>query len=1162
MAFTPLQNPPKQDNPEQTLLMNVQALLTQVTGATLDNNEVEQKEGNNLVKRKAVYLDSDGNLHLRMQGQAGVDLLKNHIKEPAFSKNGIFFQGNELILTGMNVMSFCNNYCGLSIEDTKALFKNAQVNEQQRKKVFSAYKLNALVKQALPIEEVKLLSNEEMEQKAKSLGFADSAANAYKELYTTEKSYIDALRRIGPNEIESLLKVYDELSPKEKKSFISKQEFSNLLNSFSKLESLQMELLARIQENPLNIAQMLPKLQEHYSQYINQYQAAMAKGGIPAMFNDLYANDPQFKGQQLGAFLIQPTQRIMRYGLLYQELLKQIPANSPQKAEYEKLLLQIGAATQVVNVGVQAINLEKSDMVLTLDIDKSEAQRRRVKGLLRGFDSHESNLQEDEKERKISNQANMIGLQGYVIEEKKKTRLERVKNPKEAEFIIKSAKEGEPVFKVIINEGKISIKELKAGNVNETAYQQQLRDLNHLMEALKGSFKNQPVVSSKNLESAVALKQIGVNNKLINYSLSAGVKKLIEAKVSNEAASYDMTTSKSIPIMKIDYDDAKSKFYKEGIIKQIGDQALKQERDKLRHDLQSIIDEGTVVPELRIKNKGLTTSQSDIGYDGETDSPNPIKITTTQPLLAIKQFEAILAMGFTPKFESKAAMSVEKYVKENVSSNFEAKLMEEPGQTTQTERQINIEGPRRDDGSIDGAQVLRRIIIAAQNGLLVNLPGDTKVALKNYVADLNAKELARLCEVNFPKGPEPVMMVRNLLELGIMPIIPTPAKSLKESVKKGEKLNIIKIDSGNVEQDFKILKTALGQMGMQVSVDVQRIKEHVKDSPQVTYIDLSNFSDSEQLKQAQQLAHMGVSCMIKAKVPPDTNLLITSSNAKHAVQMFEKALNQGFVPKFNSSMEPLMRQLLEVTPQGVKIEGNDPKVVFDKVKQCMEIGLMPVLSDSQQKILREYAVKNTLSLTVQGHHPSTIINNIGLANKLNIEPKVTTQAEQIYEANISSSDKPHSVAIYPFEKEKTRFFFFKTKVVDHDRTLAHVKRLQDSQIYFHNSSEMDAAMIDVKATIEKKRFFGQGLTKTANELREKFFKPFMECQGNDEVRRMAFQVQMKGASANTTTQSAVVGGARVQPMISTSKPTAGPSSISAQNPKAPPRRDDPSKPKI
>jgi len=179
---------------------------------------------------------------------------------------------------------------------------------------------------------------------------------------------------------------------------------------------------------------------------------------------------------------------------------------------------------------------------------------------------------------------------------------------------------------------------------------------------------------------------------------------------------------------------------------QIGNEG-KQVIQEYTQKIKAIVRSGKVLSIHLFKEKGLVCSISNIekgdspavierfneairyGLIPQLEMPDPtlsgeIEIATKEPMVAIKQYEAVLSAGFTPKFTKAAAHFIEAYVKRVMTKN-------------KNNKQIDIGVAFHEDGKPNIVAILERIKQATKDGFIVNISSEAKNALQAHLMESN-----------------------------------------------------------------------------------------------------------------------------------------------------------------------------------------------------------------------------------------------------------------------------------------------------------------------------------------------------------------------------------------------------------------------------------------
>ncbi len=667
-------------------------------------------------------------------------------------------------------------------------------------------------------------------------------------------------------------------------------------------------------------------------------------------------------------------------------------------------------------------------------------------------------------------------------------------------------KDNNHVCKVTIIKGRITVTQAEGASIesiHQFTHQLRMRLPNTKLE--------QPKITSTNVDTIVQLTQKGLNitfGETMYYSLGTKEAKLVTNKITEAQNQEIVTHQKAIPVVSIEP--------KEGIIPagtpdNVVASLRKQEGQKIKEKFQKVLSMGLLVPQLKGGAQG--------NFEAGEEKPTSLEISTTIPLLALKQFEAVLAAGFTPHLTPKAKEAVQNYVNSQVKANLKDKLAD----TTKdfpTERQINISGPLNPDGTtINGKEVLERIKIAAENGFIVNVDPKAKEALIAYLK--SSPNAAADFSVKIPKVTEPVMLIRNLVELGIIPFNADLEKEIKDSIKNANQLPIVTVNSGSLQQDLMVMQQCIGIRGMRVNVEhPDELKKHIGNvGGPCPLINLQFVDPAQQIEQAQKLALMGINSKLSVPVPPDIVFNISSDNPKHAIAIFQTALNQGFKPQFGKTKQ-LVHEYLQKEDTKIRLESKDPILLFEQVQQCMKEGLIPGLTEPQLAALQKYARKNNLILEVSGFTGSAVRENIELASKIGANMlSVSEDAQRAYfmeqkgniaerKGNESIEQHVTAITIQPQMTTKSRFLLGDKTVVDLDKTIKQAMYLQKLGMAV-DISNLTELVTQAQANENKRSFFGfGGPTKEAKESVE-FLKQVKLVEYKNRDNKKDIQVSIK-----------------------------------------------------
>ncbi|MGD9591635.1 MAG: RhoGEF domain-containing protein [Candidatus Berkiella sp.] len=190
----------------------------------------------------------------------------------------------------------------------------------------------------------------------------------YKELINSEINYINHfLNYLDDNDIENLLKVYDDKKFKMKQKELSKDSLRYLYNALKGIYKKQGEvLLALYQADPNLWFKAINNLYDVYVHYISTRQGLQIPAKLEEKFKEIQAQKLELGHPEVGsldAVFVAPIQRLPRYALLGRELYK-IAALKLQEAPSEALITfktaletfneSVLALTQRVNQSLQS----------------------------------------------------------------------------------------------------------------------------------------------------------------------------------------------------------------------------------------------------------------------------------------------------------------------------------------------------------------------------------------------------------------------------------------------------------------------------------------------------------------------------------------------------------------------------------------------------------------------------------------------------------------------------------------------------------------------------------------------------------------------------------------------------------------------------------------
>jgi hypothetical protein len=210
--------------------------------------------------------------------------------------------------------------------------------------------------------EKKVISEEERAKMLKKRGYI------VKELIATEKAYSEKL--------SLFLEIFIE--PMRKDGILEASDIHNQFLNWEIIVGLHQSLLANLMEEPDETAVKVGSIfglyghfLKMYMQYLSNYEIALTRRATLlttnkrfSQFIETAATDPRCKGEAFASFLIAPVQRIPRYKLLLEDILK----NTPEDHEdYEALVSSLAKVTDVAIANNEAIRQrEKKEEIMRI----------------------------------------------------------------------------------------------------------------------------------------------------------------------------------------------------------------------------------------------------------------------------------------------------------------------------------------------------------------------------------------------------------------------------------------------------------------------------------------------------------------------------------------------------------------------------------------------------------------------------------------------------------------------------------------------------------------------------------------------------------------------------------------------------------------------------
>ncbi|MBI2791493.1 MAG: hypothetical protein HYX61_06010 [Gammaproteobacteria bacterium] len=666
------------------------------------------------------------------------------------------------------------------------------------------------------------------------------------------------------------------------------------------------------------------------------------------------------------------------------------------------------------------------DIKISTDISGNNAKiketRRLAKNLLRGYntenvkaqqktavnDAKKSNknlskediakIEKDILTRNAKNPAGFLALPGWTV-----IGIEK-KGGIKADFIVRDDQNRE-VCRVLVGKNGITVSELKGSNVEA---------LNQFIQALRSKLPKEniksPIVSASNIKHMGELMAQGV------YDLDSNTSMLIQ----NDRRRIKTTSTIDDHSVNLPHNLEKTTF---------------------EQRFQKAIDNG-LIP--RVVDK---TAES--GFENQGYVSGKVSINTSDPFIAIKQYEAALAAQMTVTLGEKAKEAIKK------------------GSAAYP---ITVSAPKGDQC---GLQALIRINLAVRDGLIVNQvsPPAAREALRTHLISKGQNVKPMILG-----NSDPYLVAKNLVNLGVDFDLQSGKEDellKKIQEKQGKSSERFNINTGDAKSDFDLLRSYLNK-GIAVSVEnPNKVLNSLTERLEV--IQLDKLPKEEQIEQVKMLAKMGICGKIKMEAPANTLVPITSNNAQRALKTFEELLNQGFRPKFDVTTLNLIKQskMLEI-----RVSNPDPAKLLDKINQCFEIGLKVQITDDSKRMLSDYLRKNPKALPdgtlqIKGFNPHAIRDNIDLVQKLGVKVKCSQDAISVNKRGEKEGVAPITVIDIQKSGKKGSDVLDVEKTMDRAKNLAatgcKVVLSENTQRYLDGLKSREKELTEKAA---KRRFLG------------------------------------------------------------------------------------------
>lgn len=1010
--------------------------------------------------------------------------------------------GGSVFVEGLEAVKLCSEWGGFNQDVIKHFFelsgiakKDVQNTMQKTPTYWPAVAPAAVVEQA-----AGGYDEQQLDEMLTKLQVTEDKRITFKKVYdeiiTTEKDYLrdislfnQALQEIlGVPPSKKKAAQYLKVCQKQKGTglqYLNVEDMKRIIEITSQLQHYHQTLLTAFTTLPTNETQQAQFMQKWldtlrqtnalYTEYTQLYDK-VAKSVLPPPYDQVFKG-PQYRGLQLGAYLIKPVQRIMKYPLLFKEINKTRPSKDGVppplinvtiiEKDIEKINNQKRVAEAHAVIIMQPAVTTYADCKVEIALSGKE-ERKALKKTLR-----------NEEAQVLQALQLPAGVRYSLVKTKKKRGIR-------ADFVLRNEKD-ENLLHIIVDKNKLTLQELNAGN----------SDLNlqhiHRLAVVLGKPGVVGKVISKDLNKIVKMNEISVNAGHAPYTQGQSEKKMIRSKIESEGRNH--TIALSVDAIKID--------------------CMNNSPEQVQEKFKKVIAQGLFVPKL--------VAQADIPLP---NMAGPVTITTSIPLLAIKQYEAALNVGLTPTFSPEAKRNVDLYLEDRLELNH-------------SDVQVRLEIPQGVQ-TLSGQQVLERLKRASQEGFMVTLSPQVEGILKDHIRTLRADDPS--LSIDLPKShSHHAVLVNRLFSMGLLPNKEAlSAKWLRDKMREDTSLNPqpVVIESGSIARDFVIIKTAYEELGKELKISdthASAMRNEVGDVRKgLSIIDLKRLPSKAQLDAAARLAAMGIAAYITADIPQGKEIMIQSENADHTREMYERYLGQGFLPTIVNA------RLLELSQRGayINVQGNNPKVLLQRISHCANAGLKVKLTDDQIALMKEYLRKHPASMTIHGHSWSTVQHNIALANQLGIGiGELTSHAKSVYLHAVATAREKNTelpvIMVLPIQSAKSRFL--RSDVVSNDRnkTLDFANALLAKGIQV-SMSGLEVMKAEIEAESNKTRWFGWSKSLTTSA---KLARGFLETNWQ-QLEQMSLQVAQSNKTA--TVDSLREQAARIVPPVGQRQATPRP----------------------
>jgi hypothetical protein len=206
----------------------------------------------------------------------------------------------------------------------------------------------------------------------KEVRMKEKRDNVIAEIISTEKTYVERL--------QAVMDVY--IAPCRTSNTLSSQEMIDQFGYWDVILGVHVELFERLHKGNMEGTLKIGEVFEHFSHYLKVYKEylinftpALSKRGVLMTSNKKFVYliergqlDPRAGGQSLESLLIGPVQRIPRYKMLLEQVLKYTSESDPEYSSLERSLQKICETASENNEAIRKRENMEAIMEIMLNI--------------------------------------------------------------------------------------------------------------------------------------------------------------------------------------------------------------------------------------------------------------------------------------------------------------------------------------------------------------------------------------------------------------------------------------------------------------------------------------------------------------------------------------------------------------------------------------------------------------------------------------------------------------------------------------------------------------------------------------------------------------------------------------------------------------------------